>query len=108
MDKHLVFLVKQTERYTNMLTENLKSGGEMGLEFGESENGRSSKKIDFNSRLKSRKNNSSEISGRTGAFSTTVEENDDGDDTIKIESDSTASHGNHPPTVFISNKIRER
>ena len=107
MDKHLVFLVKQTERYTNMLTENLKSGGEMGLEFGESENGRSSKKTDSNSRLKSRKNNSSEILGRTGAFSTTIEEIDDDDVTIKFESDSTASHGNHPQTIFISNEIGE-
>ena len=35
MDKHLVFLVKQTERYTNMLTENLKSGGEVGMIIGE-------------------------------------------------------------------------
>ena len=37
MDKHLVFLVKQTERYTSMLTENLRSGGEIGLEFGDTD-----------------------------------------------------------------------
>ena len=31
MDKHLVYLVKQTERYTNMLTENMTKGGKVGL-----------------------------------------------------------------------------
>ena len=33
MDKHLVFLVKQTERYTNMLSHNLTTGGTIGLEL---------------------------------------------------------------------------
>ena len=30
MDKHLEHLIKQTERYTTMLTDNMKSGGEIG------------------------------------------------------------------------------
>jgi hypothetical protein len=30
MDKHLVFLVKQTERYTSLLAKNLESGGSVG------------------------------------------------------------------------------
>ena len=77
MDKHLVFLVKQTERYTNMLTENLKSGGEIGLEFGESESGRNNKRIESNSRVGSKKDNSAETFERTGAHCTIVEENDD-------------------------------
>ena len=34
MDRHLVFLVKQTERYTHMLTENMKSGGAIGQSTG--------------------------------------------------------------------------
>ena len=34
MDKHLVFLVKQTERYTNQLAENLLTGGEVGHSIG--------------------------------------------------------------------------
>eukprot|EP00606_Chrysophyceae_sp_TOSAG23-5_P001475 GSChrysophyteH2.ASY1.ANO1.267.1 assembled CDS len=34
MDKHLVFLVKQTERYTNMLSENLAGGGALGSSHG--------------------------------------------------------------------------
>lgn len=33
MDKHLVFLVKQTERYTEMLVTNLEHGGEVGLDI---------------------------------------------------------------------------
>ena len=33
MDKHLVNLVKQTERYTKMLAENMKSGGTKGNDF---------------------------------------------------------------------------
>ena len=28
MDKHLVFIVKQTERYTNMIAENMRTGGQ--------------------------------------------------------------------------------
>ncbi len=35
MDKHLNFLVRQTERYTNMLTENLRKGGMVGLQLGD-------------------------------------------------------------------------
>jgi hypothetical protein len=31
MDKHLVFLVKQTERYTSLLADNLESGGAVGM-----------------------------------------------------------------------------
>ena len=31
MGKQLVYLVRQTERYTNMIAENLQSGGEVGL-----------------------------------------------------------------------------
>jgi hypothetical protein len=33
MDKHLVFLVKQTERYTEMLVTNMGAGGEVGLDI---------------------------------------------------------------------------
>ena len=36
MDKHLVFLVKQTERYTSLLADNLESGGSVGLNINRS------------------------------------------------------------------------
>ena len=99
MDKHLVFLVKQTERYTNMLTENLKSGGEIGLEFGsgEAENGKSNKKLESNNRVSHarKKNSSFDMMKLTGGVDSTEEEEeeviDDRDDLMEIEEDSSLS-----------------
>jgi hypothetical protein len=34
MDKHLSYLVRQTERYTSLLTDNLRTGGSIGLKIG--------------------------------------------------------------------------
>ena len=48
MDKHLTHLVKQTERYTSMLTENMKSGGEVGLSIHRRSNSNRSYSSDGN------------------------------------------------------------
>jgi SNF2 family DNA or RNA helicase len=83
MDKHLVFLVKQTERYTNQLAENLQSGGEIGL--------------DINSPRKSINNNEldeiyydvdKDVNDDDGEFELNEEDNEEDDEATLLEEES--------------------
>ena len=113
MDKHLVFLVKQTERYTSLLTENLKSGGEMGLIIGEKDKVRSRKRRGSGASSSSGSpRRSSSSSKRMRIDETTAEagsdEDEDEDDQFDDDDDSRSVATSATGTTGASSHQRRR